>query len=124
MTGPTEKFFDELARRGNEPLLHRANGIMRFDLENGNGKDGKQSWFVTVKRGEISVGRDGERADSACRLSKAVFERLVTGEQNAMSATLRGLLMIEGDPELFVLFQRLLPARPPAATVPAQGGRT
>lgn len=130
MTGPTEKFFDELARRGNEPLLHRANGTMRFDLENGNsngkgsGKNGVQQWFVTVKRGEITVARDGDRADSACRVSKALFDRLVTGEQNAMAATLRGLLTIEGDPELFVLFQRLLPARPPAATVPAQGGRT
>ena len=125
MTGPTEKFFDELERRGNEPLLQRANGTLRFDLENGkNGKDGIQSWFVTVKKGEITVARDGDRADSACRLSKALFDRLVTGEQNAMAATLRGLLMIEGDPGLFVLFQRLLPARPPAATVPAQGGRS
>jgi putative sterol carrier protein len=124
MTGPTEKFFDELARRGTEPLLHRANGIMRFDLENGNGKDGTQHWFITVNGGQISVSRQGDHADGACHMSRALFDRLVTGEQNAMAATLRGLVSVEGNPELFVLFQRLLPARPPAATVPAQGGRS
>lgn len=121
MAGPTESFFEELGERGTEPLLHRAKGTLRFDLDHGTGT---QRWFLTIDHGRLTVSRKGDRADSVCHASRALFDRLVTGEGNAMVAALRGLLRIEGDPELFVLFQRLLPGRPVAAAVPTQGVRS
>jgi hypothetical protein len=49
------------------------------------------------------------------RTSKDVFEGMVTGSVNAMTAALRGVISLEGDPSLLVLFQRALPG-PPTAT--------
>jgi hypothetical protein len=35
MTDPTAEFFDELGRRGHEPLLEKATGTLRFDIADG-----------------------------------------------------------------------------------------
>jgi putative sterol carrier protein len=101
-----EEFFTRLGQRSPEPLLRRAVGTIRFDLDNG---DGTQRWFVTMAKGEITVARRSGKAESVLHADKAVFERVLAGELNAMAATLRGAIRIEGDPELFVLFQRVLP---------------
>jgi hypothetical protein len=41
-----------------------------------------------------------------------LFEAIAAGKVNATAAVLRGELAIEGDWELMVLFQRLLPGPP------------
>jgi hypothetical protein len=46
---------------------------------------------------------------------------MMRGEVNAMAAYLRGELILEGDPELLVLFQRVLPG---PATASARRGST
>jgi putative sterol carrier protein len=120
MTSSTEEFFDELVRRGHEPRLEKVSGTVRFDLENGNGVE---RWLVTVDKGDISVSRKNGKADAVMRTDKALFDRILTGEVNAMAATLRGLLTIEGDRELLVLIQRLFAGTPttrqPRSTVDA-----
>lgn len=108
---PAEKFFDELASRGHEPLLAQARGSARFDLVNG-GRTAR--WLVTVDRGDITVSRRNSRADCVVRASKALFDRIASGNANAMAAFLRGDLVVEGDPELLLLIQRLFPG--PGAT--------
>jgi glycogen debranching enzyme len=51
------------------------------------------------------------------RTSKDLFEGMVTGRVNAMAGALRGVVSLEGDPTLLVLFQRALPGPPaPAKT--------
>jgi putative sterol carrier protein len=114
MTSSTEEFFDELVRRGHEPRLEKVSGTVRFDLENGNGVE---RWRVTVDKGDIAVSRKNGKADAVLRTDKALFDRILTGEVNAMAATLRGLLTIEGDRELLVLIQRLF-ARTPTTREP------
>jgi putative sterol carrier protein len=42
-------------------------------------------------------------------VDQALFEQIVTGEENAMAAVLRGEIGIEGKPQLLVFFQRLFP---------------
>jgi putative sterol carrier protein len=120
MTSSTEEFFDELVRRGHEPRLEKVSGTVRFDLENGNGVE---RWLVTVDKGDIAVSRKNGKADAVLRTDKALFDRILTGEVNAMAATLRGLLTIEGDRELLVLIQRLFVGTPtthePRSTVDA-----
>ncbi|MGE5826859.1 MAG: SCP2 sterol-binding domain-containing protein [Micromonosporaceae bacterium] len=106
MADIAEEFFTRLGQRSPEPLLRRATGTIRFDLDNG---DGTQRWFVAMAKGEVTVARRGTKADSVLHADKAIFERVLTGELNAMAAALRGAVRIEGDPELFVLFQRVLP---------------
>ena len=109
----TAGFFDELARRGREPLLRKVTGSARFDVVAG---ERTERWLVTIDKGDIRVSRGNAAAGSVLRADKASFDRVVAGELNLMAAVLRGEVAVEGDPRLVVRLQRLFP-RP-------QGGRT
>jgi putative sterol carrier protein len=106
MTDSTAEFFEGLGRRGHEPLLEKAGGIVRFDLGDGKRTD---RWFVALDKGDVSVSRKNVAADCVVRADRRLFEAMMRGEVNAMAAYLRGELILEGDPELLVLFQRVLP---------------
>jgi hypothetical protein len=109
MTDSTAEFFRGLGRREREPLLEKARGTVRFDLVEGRRTE---RWLVTLDRGEVSVVRRNAEADCIVRAERALFDGMVTGDVNAMAAFLRGELAVEGDPELLVLIQRVLPGPP------------
>ena len=67
---------------------------------------------LTVDKGDVAVSRKNVRADCTLRADKAVFDQVASGKMNAMAATLRGDIAIDGDSELLVPFQRLLPGPP------------
>jgi len=106
MADPTVEFFDELARRGHEPLFEKATGTVRFDL-----KDGKKTdhWLVTVAKGDLAVSRRHTRADCVVTTDRALFDGVASGKTNGMAAVLRGAMTVEGDVQLLVLFLRLFP---------------
>ena len=66
--------------------------------------------------GDVSVSHRNAKADSVIRTSKDQFEGMIAGRVNAMSAALRGVVSLEGDPTLLVQFQRALPGPPATAT--------
>jgi predicted lipid carrier protein YhbT len=107
MTDATAGFFDELGRRGHEPLLEKGRGTVRFDLADGGRTD---RWLVTLEKGDVSVSRKNVAADCVVRADRALFDAMARGEANGMAAYLRGELVLEGDPELLVLIQRVLPS--------------
>jgi putative sterol carrier protein len=107
MTDSAAEFFHALGHRGREPLLEKATGSIRFDLVDGTRTD---RWLLTVDNGEVSVSRKNSAAHCVVRADRALFDAMATGEVNGMAAYLRGELTFEGDPELLVLIQRLLPA--------------
>jgi hypothetical protein len=49
---PAAMFFDELGRRGREPLLRKVSGRVRFDLVDGAHTE---QWLVAVDKGELTV---------------------------------------------------------------------
>jgi putative sterol carrier protein len=106
----TIKFFDTLGRGESEPLLAGTSGTLRFELVGGDGE--VDHWLVTVDGGAIDVSKRRRKADCTIRAEARVFDGLATGEVNATAATLRGALVVEGDAELLVRFQRILPAPP------------
>jgi len=110
-TTATEGFFDALAKRGHEPLLQSASGTLRFDLVDGKAVE---HWSVAVKKGDVSVSHKEAKADAVVRLDRDLFDRIVTGRENAMAAALRGVLVPEGDLGLVMSFQRLFPGPPTA----------
>jgi putative sterol carrier protein len=106
---PTTAFFDELGARGHEPLLEKTTGKLRVELSNGKKKS---RWFVTIKKGDVTVSHANAKADCVARMDGALFEQIVTGKENATAAMLRGQVGVEGKPQLLVLFQRLFPGPP------------
>jgi hypothetical protein len=108
---PIEEFFERLSRGGPD-RLGRADGSLRIDLTSGTTTE---RWFITMHGGDVSVSHRNAKADSVIRTSKDQFEGMITGRVNAMSAALRGVVSLEGDPSLLVLFQRALPGPPSTA---------
>src|SRR5437667_3043236 len=109
MSDSATAFFEGLARRGHEPLLERARGKIRLDLADGGHVD---HWLVTVDRGDVVVSRENTEADAVLRTDSSTFDGIVDGSVNTMAASLRGVLDVEGDPELVVMFRRMFPVHP------------
>jgi putative sterol carrier protein len=108
MADVTTDFFQALASGGPHPELENEKGTLRFDLRD-NGKRTAR-WLVALENGTVTVSRRNVKADCIVRANKAVFDRVASGEQNAMAAFLRGAIEFEGDGGLLLSFQRLFPA--------------
>jgi hypothetical protein len=112
-TGPAtdhvDRFFDDLALRGHEPLLHGATGTLQIELTDGAEP---ASWWITIDRGDLSVSRRGTKPDAWFRSERSLFEGMLAGSVNANAAMLRGLLAVGGDLGLVTAFSRLLPGPP------------
>jgi hypothetical protein len=117
MAGTTTEFFESLGQQGHVPSLERLSGRLRVELADGDEMD---RWLVTIDRGDVAVSRRGGKADCVIQTDKEVFEGMATGRVNALAAVLRGLVGIEGDLNLLVLFQRGFPG-PPRRNLPKKG---
>jgi putative sterol carrier protein len=106
-------FFREL-EKSHQPLLGKVQGTVRFDLTNAEGAT--DHWLVSVNRGDITVSEKRRlslsKADCAIHCDKELFEKLITGEENAIAATLRGALVSTGNVELLFAIQRIFPGPP------------
>jgi hypothetical protein len=68
-----------------------------------------EHWLLAVSNGDVSVSRDMTDADCYIRADRELFDRILVGEEYLLSALLRGAVALEGNLELVVLFERLLP---------------
>ena len=100
------EFFDELSRRGHEPLLERVGATVRFDITDG---DRTEHRLVRIDRGDIRMSAAEGPADCVLSGERAMFDAIIGGRMTVMVALLLGVLAIDGDPELLVLTQRLFP---------------
>ncbi|MFI7434536.1 SCP2 sterol-binding domain-containing protein [Micromonospora haikouensis] len=109
MLDATTTFFEELDRRGYEPLLVKTSGTIRFDLH-----EGPQTthWLVTVDRGRMSVSQEDREADTVVNTSPVLFEDLAAGREHGIAAILRGDMTVSGDARLVVQMERLFPGPP------------
>jgi hypothetical protein len=108
MPDPTSEFLEGLPERGRIPALQRTTGTLRVDVD----RDGRTDhWRLDIRRGAVAVTRSEADAEADCVIaaSGALLDDLVTGRANAMASTLRDELVLSGDPNVLVRFQRLFP---------------
>ncbi|MEU1841110.1 SCP2 sterol-binding domain-containing protein [Micromonospora chersina] len=105
----TTRFFEELDRRGFEPLLAKTSGTLRFDLH-----EGAQTthWLLEIDRGNVQVRQEDREADTVVGTEPRLFGELVTGEENAIAALLRGDMTVSGDLRLVLQIERIFPGPP------------
>jgi putative sterol carrier protein len=101
-----EEFFGELGRREYLPTVAKMCGSVRFDLA---GDDRVDHWLMVVDHGHIRVSRESAPADCTMRAHVDLFEKVVTGRANAMTAYLRGAADATGNTELLVYLRRIFP---------------
>jgi len=106
MSNALSDFLAGLAARGHEPLLAKTTGRVCFELSDG---DGEEPRLACIDSGHIDIVPGEIGADCMLRASRETFDRVATGEINAMAAVLRGEIELGGDWELLVRFQRLFP---------------
>ncbi len=100
------RFFENIASKGYEPLLHHASGTVRLDLRN---EEAIEHWYLTMLKGDVTVSHRKGKADATLRMDKKLFEGMTKGGVNLNASLLRGLLEVEGDLGLLSAFDRLLP---------------
>ena len=108
MPDPTAEFFEGLAERGRIAALQRTSRTLRVDVERDSRTD---HWRLEIRRGTVAVSRSEANTDADCVIvaSGELMDDLVSGRANAMASTLRDELVLTGDPNVLVRFQRLFP---------------
>jgi hypothetical protein len=106
MADATAEFFDELGRRGHEPMLTRLSATVRWDIIDG---DQTEHRLVSIDHGDLRVTLSDEPADCVITAERAVCDDVIRGRTSALAALLRGAVTVEGNLELMVLAQRLFP---------------
>jgi len=112
----TEAFLTGLSERGDEPLVRKITGRIRIDLRQNGEVD---RWDLTFDEGKVSVKRNTQGRDNAdCHLitDSELFDRMAAGRTNVMAAVLRGALLMRGDLDKVLAFQRLFPGPPRKTT--------
>lgn len=109
-TDPTTQFFEALAARGHDPALAKVTGRIRIDLTDGDSRPVR--WLITITKGDVALSHRNAKADCVVRSDRALFDRIASGEANAMTAFLRGAVEVDGDRGLLLAFQRVLPGPP------------
>jgi putative sterol carrier protein len=102
MADAATNFFEELARGERVPAPNRLKATLRFDFEHPQGLD---RWFVDIDHQDVSVSHRNAKADCVVRTDRDLFSAVLEGRMNAMAAMLRGLIGIEGDPTILMMFQ-------------------
>jgi putative sterol carrier protein len=104
-------------------MLRRLSATVRWDILDG---DRIEHRLVRIDDGDVRMAVSDEPADCVIIAERVVCDDVVTGRTNALAALLRGAAAVDGDFELMVLAQRLLPRTPGASAgraVAASGGR-
>jgi len=109
MSDATTRFFADLGSIDHHPLLAKASGSLRFELSEGQAVE---RWRVEIRKGDVAVSHKAGVADCVLRTSQSLFDKLATGRENAMASVLRGALVVEGNIDLLLAFQRILPSPP------------
>ncbi|NES16812.1 MULTISPECIES: SCP2 sterol-binding domain-containing protein [Micromonospora] len=109
MVDATMRFFEDLDRRGFEPLLAKTAGTLRFDLHEGAHTT---HWLLEIDRGKLQVRQEDREADTVVGTGPRLFDELVCGKENGIAALLRGDMTVAGDLRLVLQVERLFPGPP------------
>ncbi|WFE41997.1 SCP2 sterol-binding domain-containing protein [Micromonospora sp. WMMD998] len=109
MVDTTTRFFEDLDRRGFEPLLVKTSGTLRFDLHEGARST---HWLLEIDRGRVRVRPEDGEADTVVGTGPRIFGALVEGRENAIAALLRGDMTVVGDLRLVLQIERVFPGPP------------
>jgi hypothetical protein len=113
-----ERLLDALAERSREHPVPGVDGVVLFDVRDGDHAD---TWYLTITKGIVTVSRAGGEPDCVLSGGRATFEAVLSGKANAMAALLRGALNAQGKVMLLSAVQRLFPGSPGADGLPAAG---
>jgi hypothetical protein len=108
VTDRIEEFFDHLAS-AHQPMLEDVASTLRIDLDE---PGGVRHWLLRIDHGSVEVSRRAGRADASLSTDRPMFEKMITGEANALTAVLRERIQLDGELGTVLAFGRLMPSPP------------
>ncbi|WP_030333363.1 SCP2 sterol-binding domain-containing protein [Micromonospora parva] len=111
MVDATTRFFEDLDRRGYEPLLAKTSGTLRIDLHEGAQT---RHWLLRIDHGRLNVSQEDQEADTVIGASPSLFDDIASGREHGLAALLRGDMTASGDLRLVVQVERIFPGSPDA----------
>ncbi|MEU8219523.1 SCP2 sterol-binding domain-containing protein [Micromonospora taraxaci] len=111
MVDATTRFFEDLDRRGYEPLLAKTSGTLRIDLHEGAQT---RHWLLRIDHGRLNVSQEDREADTVIGADPVLFDDIAAGREHGLAALLRGDMTVSGDARLVVQVERIFPGSPDA----------
>ena len=102
MAQTAREFFETLESRLNSAGTRDVTGSYRFDIS------GAGSWRVDLANGHAQVTEGGEGGDCVVSMKEDVFLRVLSRDQNPMTAFLTGKIKVDGDMSLVMRLKDLL----------------
>jgi len=110
--------LEALEERSREHPVPAVDGVVLFDVRDGDRVD---EWYVTMKKGIVTVARKGGEPDCVLTGGRATFDAVLSGRANAVAALLRGAFNAQGKIILLSALQQLFPGSPGIDGLPAAG---
>jgi len=85
------EFFEALPNRANGTQTESLDASYVFEI------DGGGTWTVKVEDGKVAVTEGDEGGDCTISTSEEIFERIVDGSQNPLTAYMTGKIKVSGD---------------------------
>jgi putative sterol carrier protein len=102
MAQTAREFFESLEGRLNASGARDITGAYRFDI------NGAGSWRVDLADGKAEVTESSEGGDCVVSMNENVLLRVLSGDQNPMTAFLMGKIKVDGDMGLVMKLKDLL----------------
>jgi putative sterol carrier protein len=102
MAQTAREFFESLESRLNASGPGDITGVYRFDIS------GAGSWRVDLANGKAEVTESNEGGDCVVSMNENVFLRVLSGDQNPMTAFLMGKIRVDGDMGMVMRLKDLL----------------
>jgi putative sterol carrier protein len=103
MPGTVQEFFETLPTQADMSRTAGMSNSYVFDIE------GAGQWTVKVEDGSVDVAEGVQDADVTISASEEVFQKILSGEQNATSAYMTGKIRLKGDMGAAMKLQKLFP---------------
>jgi putative sterol carrier protein len=113
-----QRLLEDISEWSHERPVPGIDGVLRLDVRDGARVD---SWYLTIEKGVVTVGRQGDKPDCVLTGDVATVDAVLSGKANAMAALLRGALDAQGKIVLLTVLQRLFPGSPGADGLPIAG---
>jgi hypothetical protein len=102
MAQTAREFFEGLEARLNASGVGEASGSYLFDIA------GAGSWRVDLTDGRAHVTESDQGGDCVIRVKEDVLLRLISGDQNPMTAFMMGKIKVDGDVGMAMRLKDLL----------------
>ena len=103
MAESVQEFFDTLPSKVDKEGTKGITNSYLFEIKDVG------TWHVAVNNGDVTVTKGEQDADVRIGMSEEIFQKLIAGKQNPMTAVMTGKIKVKGNMGAASKLQKILP---------------